>query len=185
MDYFTLTMLALGLSFDTFAVSVTCGLIRQEMAFWQAARIAFVFAVIQAIMPFIGWLLGSSISNIISNYDHWLAFGLLLLLGVKMIVESQKETEEKSIDPYKLATQVKLAIATSIDALIVGLSFAFIQVSVAPALIIIGTVTFLLAMLGMLFGKKTRGFLGSKIEILGGIILIGIGCKILVEHIVL
>jgi manganese efflux pump family protein len=182
MDYLTMFLLAIGLSFDTFAVSVTCGLLRQELAFKHAVRIAVIFALFQAISPLIGWLLGSTISKAINQYDHWLAFGLLFILGVKMLIESQKEAEEKTIDPMNIRTQVKLAIATSIDALIVGLSFAFINVKMVPALLIIGIVTFIIAMLGMLFGKKTRGLLGPKIEMLGGIILIVIGCKILWEH---
>jgi manganese efflux pump family protein len=184
MDFITVFILAIGLSFDTFAVSVTCGLLRQQMNFRQAVRIAAVFSFVQALFPFVGWLIGVSVSRFISSYDHWIAFGLLTLLGVKMIVESQKKHEEKTIDPYHIHTQLKLAVATSIDALIVGLGFGFLSPArIAPSLIIIGLVTFVVAMLGMLFGKKARGLLGGKMEIMGGLILIGIGVKILLEHV--
>jgi putative Mn2+ efflux pump MntP len=184
MDFVTVFILAIGLSFDTFAVSVTCGLLRQQMNFRQAARIAIVFAFVQALFPLIGWIIGVSLSRFISQYDHWIAFGLLTLLGIKMIIESQKAHEEKTIDPYHLYTQLKLAIATSIDALIVGLGFGFLSpAGIVPSLVIIGFVTFMVAMLGMLFGKKARGLLGEKMEILGGLILIGIGVKILLENI--
>jgi putative Mn2+ efflux pump MntP len=183
MDYITLFLLAIGLSFDTFAVSVTCGMLRQEMVFKQAIRIAAIFAVFQAVNPLIGWLIGAGLSSFISQYDHWVAFILLFLLGVKMIAESRKAHEEKTIDPYSLKVQVKLAIATSIDALIVGIGFGILKPgSIIPTLVIIGGVTFVVAMIGMLFGKKARGKFGEKMELLGGVILIAIGLKILLEH---
>jgi len=183
MDYLTLFLLAIGLSFDTFAVSVTCGMLRQEMAFGQAVRIAGIFAVFQAVNPLIGWLIGSGLSTYIAQYDHWVAFILLVLLGSKMIAESRKTHEEKTIDPYSLKIQIKMAIATSIDALIVGIGFGILKPgSIIPALLIIGGVTFVVGMLGMLFGKKARGHFGEKMELLGGIILIAIGSKILIEH---
>ena len=127
MDYFTLFVLAIGLSFDTFAVSVTCGMLRQEMAFAQAVRIAAIFAIFQAINPLIGWLIGASLSQYINQYDHWIAFVLLALLGSKMIIESRKTHEEKTIDPFSLKVQIHMAIATSIDALIVGIGFGILK----------------------------------------------------------
>lgn len=185
MDYLTLFLLAIGLSFDTFAVSVTCGMLRQEMHFGQAVKIAGIFAIFQAVNPLIGWLIGSNLSGYITQYDHWIAFILLVLLGSKMIAESQKTHEEKTIDPYSLKVQVKMAIATSIDALIVGIGFGILKPgSIIPALFIIGGVTFIVGMLGMLFGKKARGRFGEKMELLGGAILIAIGVKILLEHII-
>lgn len=186
MDYVSIFAVAVGLSFDTFAVSITCGILRKEIIFWQAVRIALIFAFFQSINPLIGWALGLSVSTYISEYDHWLAFIMLLLLGVKMIYESFKPHEEKTLDPFRLRYQISMGLSTSIDALIIGVSFAFINIETSrmlSATFIIGFVTFVVAMLGMLFGKKTRHLFGSRMELIGGLILIAIGTRILIEHI--
>lgn len=184
MDILTIFLIAIGLSFDTFAVSVSSGLMKKEIEFFNATKIAFTLAFFQGLMPMIGWLAGLAIKDYISAFDHWVAFGLLAILGAKMIRESFKTDEnKKDIDPLKLKIMVAMAIATSIDALVVGISFSIIEMPIILSILIIGAVTFIVSMLGILFGKKTAGALGKKMEILGGIILIGIGLKILIQHI--
>ena len=183
MDFFTLILIAIGLSFDTFAVSVSTGLVISHIKFLQAARVAFILMIFQSVMPFIGWLTGKQIQQVLSDYDHWVAFGLLAILGVKMIYESFKKRDGRSdFDPLKLSVVVWMAIATSMDALIVGVSFALINLNIYIAMMIIGFITFLVSMLGMLFGKNLGGRFGKRMEIVGGLILIGIGVKILLNH---
>jgi len=185
MELVTLFFLAIGLSFDTFAVSVSSGLIRKQILFWQAVRIALILAIVQAIMPVIGWCGGISIKSWIDPIDHWIALGLLTLLGVKMILESFKKEEAKGLNPMELRVILGMAFATSIDALVVGISFAIINVNLLLAIIVIGTVTFIASMLGILFGKKTGSRLGQRMEIIGGSILILIGMKIAIQHLIL
>lgn len=184
MAFLTLLLLAVGLSFDTFAVSVSTGLSVCHIRFWQAVRVALILGVFQGLMPYIGWLGGKQVAHYIADYDHWLAFTLLTILGVKMIWESfqRDDNTSKECNPLKLSLVVGMAIATSIDALVVGVSFAFLQMNIFWAAFIIGAVTFLVAMLGMLFGKKVGGKLGKKMGIIGGVMLIAIGLKILLEH---
>jgi putative Mn2+ efflux pump MntP len=181
MDLVTIFLVAIGLTFDSLAVSISTGLIVSEIKFWMACKIAFLFAVFQGLMPLIGWFLGIQIKEYISNYDHWLAFILLSGLGAKMIYESFKE-EKKDFNPTKFIVAAGLALATSIDALVVGVSFAFIEINIILSVIIIGSMTFIVSMSGIFVGKKASGFYGNKIEFLGGLILIGIGLKILIEH---
>jgi manganese efflux pump family protein len=182
MTFIFLVLLGIGLSFDTFAVSVSCGLIDEKIKFLQAVRISLFFAFFQALMPVLGYFLGYNIKEYIENIDHWLAFGLLSLLGLKMIWESFKPDEEKNFNPHSLKVILSMSLATTIDAFIVGISLAFMSVNLVWSALIIGTVTFLVAMLGMLFGKNIGSYFGKKIEILGGLILIAIGLKILLEH---
>lgn len=182
MDLLTLFLLSIGLCFDTFAVSVSSGLLRKEIIFWQAVRIAFFLALFQAIMPVLGWLGGITIKGWIESYDHWIALGILSILGIKMLIESFKKSEEKNINPLDIKVIISMALATSIDAFAVGISFAIIEVNMLLAFIIIGSVTFIASMLGILFGKKTGSHFGQKMEIIGGIILIAIGIKIVLEH---
>lgn len=182
MGLITLFLLAIGLCFDTFAVSVSSGLLRKEIVFWQAVRIAFFLAVFQAIMPVLGWLGGITIKDWIEPFDHWVALGILSVLGIKMLLESFKKTEEKNIDPLDIKVIISMALATSIDAFAVGISFAIIEVNMFLAVIIIGSVTFIASMLGILFGKKAGSHFGQKMEIIGGLILIAIGIKIVMEH---
>ncbi len=182
MGLVTLFLLAVGLCFDTFAVSVSSGLLRKEIVFWQAVRIAFILAVFQALMPVLGWLGGITIKNWIEPFDHWVALGILTILGVKMLIESQKKSEDKNINPLDIKVIISMALATSIDAFAVGISFAIIEVNMIIAVLIIGSVTFIASMLGILFGKKTGSHFGQKMEIIGGLILIIIGIKIFMEH---
>jgi putative Mn2+ efflux pump MntP len=183
MDFITLLLIAIGLSFDTFAVSVSTGLAINHIRFWQGVRVAIILALFQAMMPYFGWFVGKQVATLISDYDHWIAFGLLAALGLKMIVESFKNEEVKTVfNPLKITFLIGMAIATSIDALVVGVSFAFLEMNIFWSVFVIGAVTFLVSMVGMLFGKQAGGWFGKKMEIVGGLILIGIGVKILIEH---
>lgn len=183
MDYYTIIIIALGLSFDSFAVSVTSGLSVPSIRFFQAVKLALILAVFQAAMPLIGWMLESSVRRLIEPIDHWVALGLLTLIGGKMIIENLKPHETKPIkDPLKFRTALLLAIATSLDALAVGFSMALLLEKIIPAVIVIGAITFLASMTGVLIGKKTGPKINKFAEILGGIILISIGIKILYEH---
>jgi len=183
MDILTIVLIAIGLNFDSLAVSITTGLVVKQIKFMQAFRVALVFAIFQALMPLLGWFLGTEIREFIVSYNHWIAFSLLFLIGAHMIWESFKNEEDKNYsNPLKISVTVGMAIATSIDALAVGVSFAFIDINILFATIIIGSLTFVVSMFGMLLGKKAGGFFGKKIEIVGGLILIGIGAKILLGH---
>jgi len=183
MGILTIMLIAFGLSFDTFAVSVSSGLILRKINFFNAMKIAFVLAFFQGLMPMIGWLIGSGVKKYMMAYDHWIAFVLLTVLGAKMVYESFRSSDERNpVNPMRLTIMVSMAIATSIDALIVGLSFAFFELNIYITIFLIGAVTFLVSMLGILFGKKAGAHLGQRMEVLGGLILIAIGLKILIEH---
>lgn len=183
MEIYTVFLLAIGLSFDSFAVSVCSGLSLPHIRFFQAAKIAIFLALFQAFMPLVGWLVGNSIKSLIEPVDHWIAFGLLSLIGGKMIIESFTKAETREIkNPLNLKVILTLSLATSIDALAIGFSFATFLDKILIAVLIIGIVTFIASMLGILLGKKTGPKINRYAEILGGLILIFIGCKILIEH---
>lgn len=183
MDYFTIIAIALGLSFDTFAVSLTYGVMQNKLFFRQAIRIALILAFFQAGLTIAGYFLGSIISESVRILDHWIALSLLAFLGAKMIFEGIKRSEEKEIKDYsKLLILFTIAISTSIDAFAVGVSFAFLDFQIWSSGIIIGTVTFLASMTAIRIGKSAGKRLGEKVEILGGVILIAIGLKIFLEH---
>ena len=183
MDYLIIFLVAIGLCFDTFAVSISSGIAKQEIVFKDALKIALTLAFFQSAMPLAGWSLGEQVKQYISEFDHWIAFGILTILGIKMILESFKNEDEKEFNPLNPWILVSMAIATSLDALAVGLSFSLISIPIILSVLIIGFVTFFASMLGILFGKKTGKGFGKKIEIAGGLILIAIGIKILIEHI--
>jgi len=184
LQLITFVMIGVGLSFDSFAVSVSCGLMKPKMRFHQAAIIANSLAFFQAVLPIVGWLIGSSIQSYISAFDHWVAFALLAFLGIKMIIEGIKpDSSLNGFDPFKVKTLIGLSVATSIDALVVGLSFGFLNVPVLWPVIVIGGVTFFASMLGMLFGKNIPSKRSHQSLIIGGVILSLIGIKILVEHV--
>ncbi|HDP75572.1 MAG TPA: manganese efflux pump [Bacteroidales bacterium] len=169
MSFVTLTLLAIGLSFDTFAVSITCGIARKHIVFWEAFRIALVFAFFQSTMPLLGWGFGMTIKSIIEPIDHWLALALLCLIGIKMIIEAFGRDENNStLDPLNPKVLFTLALATSIDAFAVGIGFVAVIVNIFHAYLIICTVTFIVAMLGMLFGKSIGSAIGKRMEILVG-----------------
>lgn len=184
MGIVAVILIALSLTIDTFAVSVTTGLLETKIKMWQGVRIAIIFAFLQAIMPVIGWFLGIQISHLINAYNHWIAFALLIIIGGKMLFDAFKKDEEKKpINPFDFKVIIGLGIATSIDALIIGVSFAFFEVNIWLAAFITGFFTYFVAMIGMLLGKKIGHLIGNKAEIVGGLVLIGIGVKILIENI--
>jgi manganese efflux pump family protein len=183
MDYITLLGIALGLCFDTFAVSLSCGVVQSRILFKEALRIAFTMALFQGGLTVLGYFLGTTISEYVSEFDHWIAFGLLLFLGARMVIGGLKKGDDKPVyDFNKLSVLFAMAAGTSIDAFAVGVSFAFLSVKILAAGIIIGVVTFLASMTAIRIGKSAASHLGSRVEILGGIILAAIGVKILLEH---
>jgi putative Mn2+ efflux pump MntP len=184
MNMIMILFIAFGLAMDAFAVSITNGITIKHQRINNALKIGIFFGSFQALMPLIGWLAGLRLRDFISGFDHWVAFGLLSLIGGKMIYESTKIGDDKEIRSLNLFVLLLLSIATSIDALAVGLSFAFLKISIATPIIVIGIVTFILSFLGVLVGNKLGHFFENKMEILGGLILIGIGIKILIEHLV-
>ena len=183
MNILTIIIIAIGLTFDTFAVSVSTGILVNQIKFWQAVRFSIILAVFQAGMPLIGCVGAIQIKSYIINFDHWIAAGLLWIIGAKMIWEAVSPKEEKEEkNPLKTTAIITIAIATSIDALAVGVSFGFLEVNMYISTFIIGLTTFIVAMTGMLIGKKAGYRLGKHTEIIGGLILIIIGIKILFEH---
>jgi len=183
MEILMVIFLAIGLSFDSFAVSVCSGLNLPQIRFHQAAKIALFLALFQGLMPLLGWMIGNSMKSLIEPIDHWLAFGLLTLIGGKMITESFINSEDREIkNPLLIRVILMLSLATSIDALAVGFSFATLLDKILFAALIIGMVTFVASMLGILLGKKTGPRINRYAEITGGLIRIFIGFKILIEH---
>ncbi len=183
MDLVTIIVIAVGLAMDAFAVSIVSGSVYQQLHVRHALRMAVFFGGFQAFMPLIGSLAGMSVKDYIADYDHWVAFGLLAAVGGKMIYESFKiKSAEKNSDPSNVLVLLVLALATSIDALAIGITLSLIVSSITIAVIIIGLVTFVLSYLGVFIGKKFGHFFENKIEALGGLILIGLGVKILLEH---
>ncbi|MBN2400079.1 MAG: manganese efflux pump [Candidatus Aminicenantes bacterium] len=183
MDWVTIFFIALGLSMDATAVALASGCAAREIAWRLALRMAFFFGFFQMLMPVLGWLAGLGFKKAIASFDHWLAFGLLLLIGLKMIREAYRSDPCRSRNNLtSLPVLLGLAVATSIDALAVGLSFSLLAVDIIVPVLIIGIVTFILSFLGVLAGHKFGALIAGKVEILGGLILIAIGCKILLEH---
>jgi len=183
-----LLLIALGLSMDAFAVAVATGAIMGKttgkLHLGLALRMAAFFGGFQALMPIVGWLAGMGLRDYISAFDHWIAFGLLLFIGMKMVYEGMHldEDGEKDSADHSLLVLLGLSIATSIDALAVGLSFSMLGVAIPVPALIIGVCTFSLTFAGVGIGAKVGHFFEKKIEIMGGLILIGIGAKILVDH---
>jgi putative Mn2+ efflux pump MntP len=183
MGILGLLILAIGLTFDTFAATVSIGILVNQIRFWQAFKIAFVLAIFQGLMPVLGYFAGSIFKDYLTDYDHWIAFVLLSFIGGKMINEALKKPEDKrSFNPFDLKVLILIAIATSMDALIIGVSLAFVKVNIIHAFFIIALSTGLVAMLGMLFGKKVGNLASQRAELIGGLLLIGLGIKILIEH---
>ena len=183
MDIATILVIALGLAMDAFAVSIAHGMTLKTLKNGNTLKMAAFFGSFQAFMPVLGWFAGLSLLDLISGVDHWVAFGLLCFIGCKMIYESFKMTpSEKKQRKLTLSVLLVLSVATSVDALAVGLSFAFLKIAIATPIVIIGSVTFALSFLGVTFGNKIGKFFENKIEIVGGLVLIAIGIKILFEH---
>ena len=184
MDLISLLLIAVGLAMDAFSVAVTDGIILKKPKIYQAAKVGLFFGVFQFIMPCIGYFLGNLFASYIEKFDHWIAFILLAFIGGKMIVESIKKGPEEIEykNPLSNSTLTVLAIATSIDALAVGVTFATISVSLWFSAAIIGIVAFVFSFAGVFLGSKFGDLFGNKAEILGGTVLILIGVKTLVEH---
>lgn len=185
--FFTLLLMGVGLSMDAFAVSICKGLSMRKVNKKQCLVIGLFFGGFQALMPFIGWVLGSQFEQYITSIDHWIAFILLGFIGGKMVVEAIREKDEaveveKMDPPLDLKEMFILAIATSIDALAVGITFAFLQVPIVEAISIIGITTFVISVIGVYVGNFFGNRYKKKAELVGGIILILIGLKILLEH---
>ena len=182
MSLLTLFITAVGLSMDAFAVSVCKGLAIKQINLRKACIVGLWFGGFQALMPLLGYLLGSQFKQSVEAIDHWIAFVLLVLIGANMIKEALSKDEEKADDSLSIKAMFLLAVATSIDALAVGITYAFLQVDIVPAVTFIGATTFTLSAVGVkvgnVFGMKYK----SRAELAGGIILILIGTKILLEH---
>ena len=191
MSLFELFVLAVGLCMDSFAVSLTSGVLLKPFTLSRVLKIAAFMAGFLGGMPLfyrgplIGWFLGIGFKNYIEAYDHWVAFGVLLFLGVKMIYEGwprKGESEPCCIDPADTRTLVGLSLATSIDALAVGISFAFLNMTMITPTIVIAGVTFAFSLVGVYIGRQFGRRIHNFAEVVGGVILIGIGVKILLEH---
>ena len=183
MSIWELFVIAVGLSMDAFAVSVCKGLSAGRVRLGHALTAGIWFGGFQALMPFLGWLLGSRFQSFISSVDHWIAFLLLGLIGLNMVRESRSQEEEEEVGAsFAPKAMLPLAVATSIDALTVGITFAFLRVEIYWAITLIGVTTFVLSAIGV----KAGGIVGergkSRAELAGGLVLILMGCKILVEH---
>ena len=183
MSTLEMILIAIGLAMDASAVSMTAaaaGFVKDNRAIF---RLAFHFGLFQALMPLIGWLLGSTVVDYISMWDHWIAFALLAIVGGRMIYSGLvPDTERLPVDPSKGWTLITLSIATSIDALAAGLSFAMLNVNIWIPCLLIGVITSLLSALSTRIGKTADHWLGKRVEILGGVILLGIGFRILITH---
>ena len=188
MGIIELALIGVGLSMDAFAVSVCKGLGMKKLNKKQALVIGLYFGGFQALMPFIGWVLGSQFQKYITSIDHWIAFILLAAIGGKMILDVIKEKGEgEEVCPdasvkIDLKENFMLAVATSIDALAVGITFAFLQVRLAPSVTVIGCITFGFTIAGVFIGNVFGSKIKDKATLIGGLILIGIGVKILLEH---
>lgn len=182
MGIIELFLIGIGLAMDAFAVSICKGLSMKKMEWKKAVIIGLYFGGFQALMPIIGYVLGIGFEEAIKNIDHWIAFILLFIIGGNMIREAISKKEEAADDRVDFKTMVVLAIATSIDALAIGVTLAFLNVNIYLAVSIIGTITFVISIIGVKIGNVFGDKYESKAEITGGIILILLGFKILLEH---
>lgn len=212
MSIFSILIIAIGLAMDAFAVSICTGIKLKKLKPTKALKVGLYFGGFQAIMPLIGWAISTNFKSSIENIDHWIAFILLSIIGGKMLLDAIKDEKEQSSEeamaqetsanetnsedccgacksiyadnnnPIANKTLLVLAVATSIDALVVGISFAILDVNIIQAVSIIGIVTLIISFIGVMLGKKLGELFKQKAEILGGVILIGMGIKILVEH---
>jgi putative Mn2+ efflux pump MntP len=184
MGIIGILIIAVGLAMDAFAVSICKGLSMKKMNWKNAIIIALYFGIFQALMPIIGYILGFSFQNFVTSIDHWIAFGLLALIGGNMIKESFDDEIEKRNDNVDFKTMIVLAIATSIDALAVGITFAVLETNIFLSSVTIGIITFGISLIGVKIGNKFGDKFQNKAELLGGIILIIMGTKILIEHLI-
>lgn len=184
MSIIEIILISIGLGMDAFAVSICKGLSMKKMNWKKAFIIGAYFGVFQALMPFIGYELGINFKDAIQEIDHWIAFFLLASIGINMIREALKKEDDDANDDVGFKTMIVLALATSIDALAVGVTFAFLEVQIIIPIIMIGIITFAMSVIGVKIGNYFKDKFKDKAEILGGIILIGMGAKILIEHLI-
>lgn len=183
MDLISTTIIAIGLSMDAFAVALGVGTMSAQVDKRSRLRLAFHFGLFQGLMTLLGWLAGSTISVWIKSYDHWVALILLALVGINMIRSGiNPETESYKKNPTKGGMMVMLSVATSIDALAVGLSLALVKTPIVQAALMIGIITFSFSIIGLYIGNKLGSKFGKRMEIFGGIVLLGIGIRILFDH---
>ena len=182
MNLFSLFLIALGLSMDAFAVAICKGLAMQKITIKKALIVGIWFGGFQGLMPAVGYLLGTQFESYITNIDHWIAFVLLFIIGGNMIKEALSKDEEPASESLAFKEMLVLALATSIDALAVGVTFAFLKVQIVPAVLFIGCITFVLSSIGVKIGNIFGSRYKAKAELAGGIILILMGGKILLEH---
>jgi putative Mn2+ efflux pump MntP len=177
-------VLAIGLAMDATAVAASRGMMAPRIGWRQVAIVAVLFGGFQALMPMIGWLIGERIGPLVRAWDHWIAFGLLAAIGGKMIWEAWKGGQDDPVvgDPFGLRVMVVLAIATSIDALAAGLTLPMLNAPFVLSLVTIGVTTAVLSALGLFAGRRFGAMLGKRLDVLGGVVLIGLGAKILFEH---
>ncbi|MBM3706561.1 MAG: manganese efflux pump [Actinobacteria bacterium] len=176
-------LISFSLAMDCFAVSLAGGSTAEKPRIPDALKVGLFFGLFQAIMPLIGWLAGYSFKDLIESFDHWVAFALLAAIGIKMLVEAfKKKSDEKKMNLTKLPGLLVLSVATSIDALVIGISLPFLKIPLYISVTIIGSFTFIFSVTGYFLGHKIGKIIGNKMEIVGGVILTGIGIKILIEH---
>ena len=181
MSILSISLIALGLAMDAFSVAICKGLSMKKFELKKSVIIGLYFGIFQGIMPIIGYLLGGTFADVIEKYDHWIAFGLLLFIGINMIREAFDKDEEVN-DKVDFKSMIWLAIATSIDALTVGITFSFLKVNIWFAALLIGMITYTLSIIGVIIGSKFGAKYKAGAEVTGGIILIIMGIKIVVEH---
>jgi putative Mn2+ efflux pump MntP len=185
MDITTVMLIAVGLAMDAFAVSIAHGMTATSQKRKNALIMASSFSVFQMLMPLVGWLAGLAMAELIMGIDHWIAFSLLTFIGARMIYESTKKESSEQDSNLRVHTLLTLSVAISIDALMVGLSFAFLQTALVIPIVTIGIVTFTVSFAGYLFGNVIGKIFKNKIKAIGGTMLIAIGTKILLEHIII
>ncbi len=185
MSFFSLLLIALGLGMDAFSVALAVGSLNRNIFPWTFVRLSTSFGMFQFGMPILGWAGGMTVAGLISNYGHWIAFVLLLGIGIKMVIDSLKgqESERFGPDPTSGLSLLFLSVATSVDAFAVGLSFALIDIPILYPSCIIGIAAFAMTSAGLFLGRRLGKALGRRAGILGGIILIGIGFKVLLDAI--
>lgn len=182
MDVLEILLIAVGLAMDAFAVSVCKGLSMKKMSWNKAIIVGLYFGIFQGLMPVIGFLLGTSFASLVIQIDHWIAFVLLGFIGGNMLKEAFSNESENRNDNVDFKTMIVLAIATSIDALAIGITFAFLKVNLILSVLMIGIITFILSIIGVKIGNKFGDRYERKAEMAGGLILILMGIKILLEH---
>lgn len=186
MSFYATLVLALALSMDAFAVAICKGAVLHNPRFKEILRTGFIFGFIEALTPIIGWAIGILASQYVIRWDHWIAFALLFVLGARMIWQGIKaKKEDECCAPASRNSSMSLvlsAIATSLDAMAIGLGLAFLQVDIVHTAMTIGLMTMIMATIGMMIGRYVGPLLGKKAEIIGGVVLIGIGFNILFEH---